>query len=213
MMQESQIGSFLQELSSKAPVPGGGGASALGGAIGTALGSMVGNLTVGKKKYADVQEDIIRLLSDFEEILKELLILMDRDAEVFEPLSKAYSLPKGTPEEQAHKGAVMEDALYQASLVPLSIMEKALAAILLQEEMAAKGTRIAISDVAVGVQFLRSALMGASMNVFINTGLMKDTETAQKLNEQADQMIKQGVEKADSIYNTILKELRQPWNS
>ena len=94
---------FIDVLASSAPIPGGGGASALVGAIGVALGNMVGSLTVGKKRYADVEEDIIRCKKEADEITKRLLELVAKDAEVFEPLSKAYSLPKSTPEELAKK--------------------------------------------------------------------------------------------------------------
>ena len=94
---------FIEVLASKAAVPGGGGASALAGAIGIALGNMVGSLTVGKKTYADVEEEIIECKKQADEIAKEFLELMDKDAEAFEPLSKAYGLPKSTPEELAKK--------------------------------------------------------------------------------------------------------------
>ncbi len=124
-MQETTLLQFIKALSSKAPVPGGGGASALAGAIGTALASMVGNLTSGKKKYAEYQPDIERILEEAERLTTKLLQLIEEDAAVFEPLSKAYGLPKGTPEELAHKEEVMEGALYEASLVPLRIMETA----------------------------------------------------------------------------------------
>ena len=95
---------FVEVLASKAPVPGGGGASALVGAIGTALGNMVGSLTVGKKKYADVEEEMWELKKKADELQKELLHLIERDAEVFEPLSKAYGMPRETEEEKAEIG-------------------------------------------------------------------------------------------------------------
>ena len=144
---------FVEELASKAPVPGGGGASALVGAVGAALGNMVGSLTVGKKKYADVQEDILALKARTDKLQAEFLALVERDAEVFEPLSRAYGLPKDTPEQQAEKTRVMEAALKEACAVPLHIMEKCGEAIELHREFAAKGTALAISDVGVGVIF------------------------------------------------------------
>ena len=110
-------------------VPGGGGASALVGAVGTALGAMVGNLTLGKKKYADVQEDIKQLLIKAEGLQNDMLELINKDALAFEPLSKAYGLPKDTPEQQQYKAEVMENALKAASSVPYEIMEKCMEAI------------------------------------------------------------------------------------
>lgn len=208
MMKQDSIDTFINNLASKAPVPGGGGASALGGAIGSALGSMVGNLTLGKKKYAEFEPDILVILDKLAKNQEELLALMDKDAEVFEPLSRAYSLPKNTEEELAHKEAVLEEALLSASLVPLEIMRKSVEALLLQEELSHKGTRMAISDVAVGVQFLRAALLGASMNVYINTKSMKNTAQADKLNQEADELISKGCALADEIYDRIHKSLR-----
>ena len=208
MMKQQTIEEFITSLSSKSPVPGGGGASALGGAIGSSLGSMVGNLTIGKKKYAAVQEDIQLLLEKLSNNTEELLLLMDKDAAAFEPLSKAYSLPKETEEEKLQKEQIMEEALYQASLVPLEIMEKAYEGILLQEELSEKGTRIAISDVAVGVMFLRSALLGAFINVRINTKSMKNRELANQLNQRTEKLRQISVEKADAIFEQITLQLQ-----
>lgn len=213
MMKQYPIEDFLTSLSSKSPIPGGGGAAALGGAIGSSLGSMVGNLTLGKKKYAEVQEDIQILLEKLSKNTSDLLLLMDQDAAAFEPLSKAYALPKETEEEKSYKEQVMEQALYDASLVPLEIMEQAYQGILLQEEMAKKGTRIAISDVAVGVMFLRSALLGAAVNIWINTKSMKNREVAETLNRRVEELKQVGIKKADSIFDQIVSQLQSPLRS
>ena len=124
MIKEQVIEGFVEELSSKKPVPGGGGASAMAGALGTALGLMVGNLTVGKKRYAAAEAEVYERMTELTELQKEMLLLADEDARVFAPLAAAYSLPSGTEEEKAHKEAVMEENLRAASLVPLQIMEK-----------------------------------------------------------------------------------------
>ena len=123
MMLEQKTTDFLEVLSSAAPVPGGGGASAAVGAFSSALGMMVANLTIGKKKYADVEEEIIEVKEQLQNLQKELVDLTDKDAEAFEPLSKAYGLPKDTPEQKEEKERVMEKALYEASIVPLQIMK------------------------------------------------------------------------------------------
>ena len=112
---------FVEVLSSKAPVPGGGGASALVGAVGTALGNMVGSLTVGKKKYADVEDEMWELKKKCDQLQKDFLHLIERDAEVFEPLSKAYGMPRETEEEKAEKARVMEAALKEACSVPMEM--------------------------------------------------------------------------------------------
>ena len=199
---------FVEVLASKEPVPGGGGASALVGALGMALGSMVGNLTLGKKKYADVQEDIQVILGKADGLQKELLALVLKDAEVFEPLSKAYGLPAGTEEEKAEKAKVMEEALKVACSAPMEIMEKAMACIDLHEELAQKGTSIAISDVGVGILFVISALKGASLNVFINTNSMKDRAYAEAINQKAEKLIADGSLKAERIFDEVFKQIR-----
>jgi formiminotetrahydrofolate cyclodeaminase len=194
---------FVEVLASKAPVPGGGGASSLVGAIGTALGNMVGSLTLGKKKYADVQDDIIALKAKADALQMELLDLVQKDAEMFEPLSKAYGLPKETEEQKAEKARIMEAALKDACSVPLLIMEKCCEAIELHKEFAAKGSALAISDVGVGVACCRAALLGASLNVFINTKSMTDKAYAAEINEKAEAMISKYVAMADEIFADV----------
>ena len=186
---KSSCEEFVDVLASKAPVPGGGGASALVGAIGMALGNMVGSLTVGKKKYADVEADIIALKEKATALQGEFLRLVEEDAKAFEPLSKAYGMPRATEEEKAEKARVMAVVLKDACSVPMEIMEKCCEAIDLIVEFAAKGSALAISDAGVGAAFCKAALLGASLNVFINTKSMADKEYAASLNEKADKMI------------------------
>lgn len=203
-----RIEEFTEVLASESAIPGGGGASALTGVLGIALGSMVGNLTVGKKKYKDVEEEIRRQMQQAEVLQRELLLFIDKDAEAFEPLSKAYGLPKETEEQLEYRNKVMEEALLKASLVPLQIMETVLEAIAVLEVMAEKGSRIAVSDAGVGVQFCRSALLGASMNVFINTKLMKDREKAAQLNQRCEELMEDGVKRADAVFELVMKSIR-----
>lgn len=203
MFTEKSCKEFTALLSSSDPVPGGGGASAMAGALGIALGSMVGNLTLGKKKYENVQEEIKIILDKTAALQEELLALVEEDARVFEPLSKAYGLPKNTDEERHKRDEVMEEALKLASSVPIKIMEKAIEAISLHEELALTGTRLAISDIGVGVLFCKSSLMGASLNVFINTKLMRDREYAREINSKLEEMLKDGIERADRVYKQV----------
>lgn len=199
---------WIEVLGSKAPVPGGGGASALVGATGVALGNMVGSLTVGKKKYAEVEEEIIALQKKSTSLQRQLLILMDRDAEVFEPLSKAYRLPKNTEEELAYKQKVMEEALRDACAVPMEIMTKCCEGIDVIAEFAQKGSVMALSDAGGGAAFLRAALEGASLNVYINTKSMADWEYAEELNKQADEMLRVYTKKADEIFQSVKNRLK-----
>lgn len=207
MIQDMDIKGFLDALSSRQPIPGGGGASALAGSIGTALGLMVGNLTVGKKKYAAVEEDVNRAMERLVVLQKHFLALADEDARVFTPLAAAYGLPNGTETEQKHKAEVMEQCLLDATSIPLKIMEQAVNAMGLMEELAEKGSVMAVSDVGVAVQYLRTAITGAIMNVYINTKSMRNRKAANHFNQQAAMLLKQGTEQADQIYGNILNHL------
>ncbi len=203
-----QCNEFVEVLASKAPVPGGGGASALVGAVGTALGNMVGSLTVGKKKYADVEEEMWELKGKADALQKELLTLIERDAEVFEPLSKAYGMPRATEEEKAEKARVMEIVLKDACSVPMEIMEKCCEALDLIVEFAAKGSALAISDAGVGAAFCKAALQGASLNVYINTKSMANREYAEELNQKADAMFEKYTKLADEVFEGVLGRLK-----
>lgn len=208
MVECMTIQEFLDVLSSKEPVPGGGGASALAGALGNALGQMVSNLTIGKKKYALVEDEIKELAERMKGIQGQFTQLADQDAKVFAPLAKCYSLPSDTEEEKAYKAEVMEARLLDASLVPMEIMEKAAEMLEIMDILADKGSRMAVSDVGVGVQFIRTALLGAVMNVYINTKSMKNRGKAEEMNEKAERLIREGTEAADRIYQKVLGQLR-----
>ena len=194
---------FVEILASKAPVPGGGGASALVGAIGTALGNMVGSLTVGKKKYADVQEDILALKAKSDVLQRDLLELVEKDAEVFEPLAKAYGMPRETEEEKAEKARVMAVVLRDACSVPMEIMRKCCEAIDVVAEFAEKGSALAVSDAGCAAVCCKAALFGASLNVFINTKSMEDRDYAEKINQQANAMLETYGVKADRIFEAV----------
>ncbi len=207
MTKEQTVGQYLEALSSKEPTPGGGGASGLAGALGSALGLMVGNLTVGKKRYADVEEDVRKRMGELLALQADFLHLADRDAEVFAPLAAAYGLPTDTEEERRYKDEVMEENLLEASLVPLKVMECTMMMLEILEDLEQKGSAMAVSDVGVAVQFARTALSGAVMNVYINTRSMKDRDKAAELNEEAYHMMTAGAARADELYSKILERL------
>lgn len=206
-MLDKSCTDFVAVLASKAPVPGGGGAAALGGAIGMALSNMVGNLTVGKKKYADVEGEVKDLLERGSKIIAELETLVDKDAEVFEPLSKAYGLPKKTPEEAKHKEETMEQCCKTACSVPMEIMRKAYEGIRVHERMGQIGTMIAISDVGCGVVFLKSALIAGSLNVIINLNAIKDQAFIAAAREEMDRLLTDGSKIADETLGLVISKL------
>lgn len=203
-MLEKSATQFLSELSSNAPVPGGGGASAAVGAFAAALGMMVTNLTIGKKKYADYEEEVKAVRDRLEGLRDQLIDLVDGDAVAFEPLSKAYSIPKDDPE----RDTIMENALYEASVVPMSIMETVLAAAKELEVLVEKGSKLAVSDVGVGILFAQAAIEGASLNVYINTKSMKDRDRAAALDAKADAIIAEGAALKARIYSGVLAAIK-----
>ena len=199
---------FLEDLAGSAPAPGGGGAAALMGAAGAALGNMVGSLTVGKKKYAAVEADILILNRRAVALRKRLEGLVQADADAFTPLAAAYKLPKETPEQQAHKAAVLEAALEGACAVPLEIMSACCEGIALAAEYAEKGSVMAVSDAGCAALFCKAALQAAGLNVSINTRLMADNARATALNTQADAMLAEFVPQADQIYEKLTHSSR-----
>jgi len=187
---------FVTVLASDAPAPGGGGAAALVGAIGTALGNMVGSLTVGKKKYADVQDEIIALKAKCDELQKQLLDQVEADEVNFLPLAKAYGIPKDDP----NRDKVMEEATIIACSTPMKIMELCCEAIEAIAVFAAKGSRLAVSDAGCGAVCCKAALQSASLNVFINTKSLKNREVAEEMNAKANGMLDKYCAMADEIF-------------
>lgn len=195
---------FAEKLASKEPVPGGGGAAAFVGALGAALASMVGNLTLGKKKYAGVQADIEDILEKAESMRNELLVLIDRDAEGFKPLAAAYSIPKDDP----NRARVMEDALRLACMAPLEMMRTCRRVLELLNELAEKGSALAISDVGCGAVCCKAAVQSAALSVFINTGSMTDRGYAGDIEEETETLIDGCGRMADDIYARVMEKLR-----
>ena len=197
---DQTCGAFLDALASKAPTPGGGGASALAGALGAALCTMVGNYTVGKKKYADVEEDVKALMAKAEDIRARLLAQVDADAAAFEPLSRAYAIPKDDPT----RGEVMEQCLRDAAAAPMAILRLCCQAIDLHREMLDKGSVMMLSDVGTGVVLCWGALYGAALNVKVNTKSMADWAYAEAMNNQVDELVNRYWKVAEQVYEAVM---------
>ena len=196
---EKNIDKFLAELASSAPTPGGGGAAALTGALGIALGNMVGSLTLGKKKYADVQEDIAELNAKAEALRAGFVALVDADAEAFAPLSRAYSIPKDDPA----RDEIMEPALLKAAEPPLEIMRKCAEALDLIAGYAAKGSALAISDAGCAAALCGAAMESAALNVKINTKSMKNRAVADNINAEMNELLQKYFALSQEIYNDV----------
>ena len=190
---------FVDILASDAPAPGGGGAAALVGAIGTALGNMVGSLTLGKKKYADVQAEIVALKARCDSLQKQLLDQVQADEEGFLPLANAYGIPKDDPT----RAATLENATVAACAVPMHIMELCCESLDCIAIFAAKGSRLAVSDAGCAAVCVKAALQAASLNVFINTKSLQNRDIAEELNKKARDMLDKYGRLADNIYTEV----------
>ena len=200
-----QIGEYMDILASKESVPGGGGASAVTGAMAAALGSMVCNLTIGKKKFAKYETELKVMLEKLDTLRICFLELSNEDAKVFLPLSKAYSIPRDDPNREK----IMEAALLAASQVPMNVVKKCGETIEILSELLDKSSALVISDVGVGASFAASAMMSASLNVFINTKSMKDRETAVKIEEEVDAVCDKYLPVSDEVFSEVMRRLRK----
>ncbi len=196
---------FVEMLASSAPAPGGGGAAAMVGAIGTALCHMVGNLTTGKKKYADIQKDIDILNMGCALLEEELLDQVQADEQAFLPLAAAYRLPKDTPGYDRF----MDEAKLNACDVPLEIMSLCCRTLDYLAFVAERGSKLAVSDAGAGAVCCKAALQAASLTVFINTQTMKDRETAETINRRVHEMLEAYGALADRVYLDVCGQFGQ----
>lgn len=208
-MENKSLKEFIEVLGSKNAVPGGGGAASLVAAIGISLSEMVSSLTIGKKKYADVEDEVKEIKDKCQKLEKDFLELINRDAEVFLPLSKAYSLPKETEEEIKYKDEVMEKALLEAVKVPLEIMKKCEEAIIITKRISEIGSKLAISDAGCAAITIKSALESAALNVYINTSSMKNAEVADKLDKECEDILNRNLIICDEVYKNILSKVKR----
>ena len=204
---DKPVTNFLDELSSNAPAPGGGSVAALSGALGAALVSMVCNLTLGKKAYADVQDEISDLLAESEALRQELTGLLEKDVNAYTGYSKAAKMPRGTEEEKAERQVVMQAALKVATDVPLSIAEAAVKVMDLCMPAAEKGNKWAVSDAGVAVLMAEAALRSAALNVLINLGTLKDEEFVADRRAKLDSLLEGKGIMRDEIYDFVASKL------
>jgi formiminotetrahydrofolate cyclodeaminase len=196
---------FTGMLASKQPVPGGGGAAALAGALASSLCLMVGNYTVGKKKYAKYEEDVRHIMEKAEKLRTRLLGLIDEDADAFEPLSRAYGIPKTDPSRED----VLEKATLNACRAPLEMVRCCSEVIDLLREMLVKGSVMLVSDIGCGASLGRAAMESAAMNVFINTSALQNRKQADKLETEVNNLLRDSLQKADVIVETVNRRIRR----
>lgn len=205
MLTQQSCREFAALLASKNPVPGGGGAAALTAALGTALNSMVANFSIGKKKFIDCTEKHEDLLQKGEILREKLIALVDKDAEFFEPLSKAYVMSSNTEEEKKHKEETLQKCLKAACSAPMEMLKYTYDAIILHKEIVDISSKNIISDVGVGVQCLKAALNSAYLNVLINLNSITDESYVAENKEKAEKLLSEGSLLADEIYAEVVK--------
>jgi formiminotetrahydrofolate cyclodeaminase len=206
-LTDKSITAFLDELSSDAPAPGGGSVAALSGALGAALVSMVCNLTLGKKGYEDVQDEINELLAQSEALRKELAGLLEKDVKAYTGYSLAAKMPRGTDEEKAERQVAMLAALKVATDVPLTIAEAAVKVMDLCMPAAEQGNKWAVSDAGVAVLMAEAALRSAALNVLINLGTLKDKEFVADRRAKLDSLLEGKGIMRDEIYEYVASKL------
>jgi len=194
---------YLDETASGAPTPGGGSVAALAGALGAALTSMVCNFTVGKEKYRDVEEEVAQILSESEDLRKKLLDLMVEDTQVYGEVSKAYGMPRSTPEEKEARTGAIQKALRLAMQAPLEAAFCCHKILKINEPLMDKGNQNLISDVGVAVLLAESALRSAILNVEINLSYIKDDDFCNDIREKLQPIITESSELRSKIFNKV----------
>lgn len=203
-MENLSVKEFSEKLASKVAVPGGGGACAAAGALAAALGDMVGEFTVGKKAYESVEAEITELMKKAQELRVEFLSCINEDAAAFDPLIKSYKIPKTDPS----RDEVIESCLRNAAAAPLKIFKLCMETIDILSVFAEKGSKNIVSDAATGAAICRGALLGAAVNVKVNTKLMKNREYAEEINGFVDSNLAVYCTRADSIFNSVYDKFK-----
>ncbi len=198
---------FLDELASSAPAPGGGSVAALSGALGAGLISMVCNLTLGKPKYAAVQDDVAAILKKSENLRQELTDLLEEDVQAYTRLSQTMKMPRDTEEQKATRAALMDKALKAATDVPMRVAEACAAVMALCPKAAEKGNTNAVSDVGVGILMAEAGLRSAALNVLINLGFIKDERFVSESRRKLNNLLLGKPELRDEIYNLVVSKL------
>lgn len=204
---ENTINQFLEELESKKPIPGGGSVSALLGAISTALGNMVLNLSLGKKKYEEYEEENINTLNKLSKIQKKFKEIYKEDMENFELLSETYKIKPQNEEENQNRKKMIEIRTLNAIDPPLNAIDESIKVLNLLEQTIDKTTNLAISDIGIAALCTKSCLEGSLLNIIINTKMLSDEKKANKIKKEAYEKVEKGVNFANKIYESVKEKM------
>ncbi|HUI64584.1 MAG TPA: cyclodeaminase/cyclohydrolase family protein [Bacteroidota bacterium] len=208
MPTKKTLNAFLDELASSSPAPGGGSVAALSGALGAALTSMVCNLTVGKKKYAAVEDEMKKILAQAEEMRGLFTSLIDKDTAAFNKVMEAYSLPKDTDPQKALRTAAIREATKEATMVPLEVMKHCIDALALAQQVAASGNINSVSDAGVSALMLYAAVESAALNVRINLNSLGDSEFVGWKSEELESLRNTGRMMLEEIQGIVADKLK-----
>ena len=208
MLIDKKVSNFLDELASNSPTPGGGSVAALAGALGAGLISMVGNLTVGKKKYEDVEEDIKKIISSSERLRYELSQLIEEDVKVFNNFMATYKMPKETEDEKKIRAEKIQESLIKAAKVPLKVAYKCLDILSLSKEVAEKGNINVVSDAGVAVLMAEAALESAILNVKINLRMIKDEKIRTELYSSIKEILLKEKGQKEKVLEIVEEKIR-----
>jgi len=190
MLTKKTVSAFLDELASSSPAPGGGSVAALSGALGAALTTMVCNLTIGKKKYADVESDLKKVRTESEKLRAKFTQLIDEDTLAFNKVMEAYALPKESEAQKTLRGAAIAAATKEATLVPLEVMKHCIDAMALAQQVVSSGNANSVSDAGVSALMLHAACEGAALNVKINLGGLADSDFVGWKSDEVESLLK-----------------------
>ncbi len=199
-LQDLLLKEFLEKTASNEPVPGGGSSAALNAAMAMALTEMVANLTIGRKKYADVDERMREIAAEMSAHRSRFLEDIDRDAEAYRRVMEAYRLPKETEKEQQQRDATVQEATRTASLVPMEVAERAFSLLETMRETLQTGNPNAATDGLVGLMNCRTAILSALLNVRVNLGGIRDEKFVEEMTTRCDWLEKRTLEvEADAM--------------
>lgn len=201
------ITDFMHTLGSDAPAPGGGSASALAGATGVSLLKMVTELTIGKKKYAEFENDMIDVRTKAGDLQHKLLVAIDEDTESFNEVSAVFAMPKETDEDKANRSQAMQKALKNATITPFKVMQLLSEVLVLTKAAVGKSNTNASSDLGVAAVQVKAALQGAWLNVLINLGGIKDEAFVVEYKNEGRTLLQKGCQLADAIFDEIEQSL------
>ena len=208
MLIDKTVARFLDEVASNSAAPGGGSVAALAGALGAALTAMVCRLTIGKKKYADVEVELQSVLTSVEPLRLQFTSLIEKDTEAFNNVMRAFSLPKETDEQKEMRSLAIQEATKSATLVPLQVLELCDRVLTHTMTVATKGNVNSLSDAGVGASMLLAAGQGAAMNVRINLGTIQDDTFVHDASVKTDGLLASITQRYNEIMEHVNSALR-----